>query len=414
MRSIKYRSLVVVTALTTTAITLASGCAETSIEVGTFLDNDAGPQPPSFTPVDAGSNAEASTQRPLDLCISTTCPAPYDTCGDGYRCNTNVSNDSKNCGACGNECPAEFGYLNMTSTCVNGMCEPVCAKQLRYMQPAWNFGDCNKVLEDGCEINLSTDPNNCGACGNRCADGVICVDGKCGLEPGQMICNDQVIDVRSDNFNCGSCWNYCEPPLDAPELPPNMEYGCVNGQCGQPRCYDDGFGTAWTDCDNNLEKNGCEVYVGQYNGGGEFDPNNCGTCGKKCTGDQFCAVVSGAGSASCVCENPQHTRCGSIETYNLGCYDLLNDIENCGTCFSKCTAYRANTTAACRKGLCEVECTPGWGDCDGNPNNGCETNLKVSDGHCGACGNRCDTQAGQPCVDGQCAVTECDAGAGPQ
>jgi hypothetical protein len=27
------------------------------------------------------------------------------------------------------------------------------------------FGDCNGKPEDGCEVNLMTDPNNCGACG---------------------------------------------------------------------------------------------------------------------------------------------------------------------------------------------------------------------------------------------------------
>lgn len=413
MRPIKFRPLVAATAFTASAIALSSGCAETSIEVGTFIDGDAGSPPPSFTPVDAGSDGETSTQRPLALCIATTCPAPYETCGDGYRCNTNLSNDSKNCGACGKECPVGFGYLNMTSACVNGTCEPTCVKQLAGGK-FWNFADCNGVLEDGCEINTSTDPNNCGGCGLECAAGVPCVDGKCGLDPGRMLCNGEIIDVRSDNYNCGACGNICTTPTDAAAPPPNMEYGCVNGQCGQLRCSDDGFGTVWADCDNDLEKNGCEVFVGQYDWGEGFDPNNCGKCGKKCTGDQICAVALGDNGASCTCENPQHTRCGSTDTYNLGCYDLLNDLENCGTCFNKCTAYRKNTTASCRKGLCEVECAPGWGDCDDDPNNGCETNLKVSDGHCGACGNRCDTQAGQPCVDGQCAMQECDAGAGPQ
>ncbi len=401
----RYRSIFVVTMLTGSAVALASGCAETSIEVGTLVDQDAGPQPPSFTDPDSGSDADARAQEPVLLCIATACPAPFDTCGTGYRCSTNLSNDSNNCGECGKVCPDSFGYLNMTSTCVDGTCEPTCGKKLAGGK-FWNYADCNGVAEDGCEINISTDPNNCGACGNKCADGVECIEGKCGLPPGHALCWGEVIDVRNDDYNCGACDNWCEPPPGADELPDHMVYGCTNGECGQPKCKDD-FGDTWMDCDGN-PNNGCEVYVGWDSS--LADPNNCGACGKKCTGDQICAVRQLADRPSCTCENPQETRCGSTDTYDLGCFDLLNDPNNCGTCFNKCTAYARNTAASCRKGVCESGCLPGWGDCDGDPRNGCETNLMVSDGHCGACGNRCDTQAGQPCVEGQCAMTECDAG----
>jgi hypothetical protein len=406
----RYRPFLVVTTLTCSAIALASGCAETSIEVGTPMDFDAA-QPPSFTNVDSGTDADASVSRPVELCIATTCPAPFETCGNDYRCNTNLSNDPKNCGECGKECPVGFGYLNMTSACVNGTCEPTCVKELAGNGRAWNFADCNKVLEDGCEINTSTDPNNCGGCGNKCADGVACIDGKCGCEPGYMFCGGECVDVRSNDDHCGACNNACQTPPGADPEPPNMYYGCANSQCGQLKCWDF-WGDTWANCDGDL-KNGCEVYVGM--GGYPLDPDNCGKCGKKCTADQICAVPLGDAYPSCTCENPQHTRCGGLDTYGyVACHDLLNDPENCGTCFNKCASYAANTNGACRKGVCEIECSPGWGDCDDDPNNGCETNLKVSDGHCGACGNRCDTQAGQPCVDGQCAMQECDAGVQPQ
>ena len=402
----RYRSIFVVTMLTGCAVALASGCAETSIEVGTLVGQDAGAQPPSFTDLDSGSDSDARAGEPIQMCIATTCPAPFETCGTGYRCSTNLSNDPKNCGECGKVCPTEFGYRNLTSACVNGTCEPACAKTLA---PGgfWNHADCNGVLEDGCEINTSIDANNCGGCGNKCADGVPCVDGKCGCDPGFAFCDGQCIDVRNDDYNCGACGNICETPEDAGTPPDNMVYGCADKKCGL-KCID-AWGETWANCDNNLA-NGCEVYVGIDWNTMTGDPNNCGKCGKKCTADQVCADITGDDRPECACENPQHTQCGSVESYNLGCYDLLNDVENCGTCAKKCGAYAKNTTATCSKGLCEVECSPGWGDCDDDMRNGCETNLESSDGHCGACGNRCDTQAGQPCVDGQCAMTECDAG----
>ncbi|MCA9515332.1 MAG: Ig-like domain-containing protein, partial [Myxococcales bacterium] len=45
-------------------------------------------------------------------------------------------------------------------------------------------------------------------------------------------------------------------------------------------------------------------------------------------------------------------------------------------------------------------CPAGLGECDGNPANGCETNVLTSDDHCGACGNACGAAA--QCEAGDC------------
>ncbi|MFO0624533.1 MAG: hypothetical protein U0325_02875 [Polyangiales bacterium] len=37
-------------------------------------------------------------------------------------------------------------------------------------------------------------------------------------------------------------------------------------------------------------------------------------------------------------------------------------------------------------GRCENTCRPGFGECDGNDANGCESNLATSTSHCGGCG----------------------------
>ncbi len=388
---------------------LVFACA-TPIADDVVLGVRADASPPMFTTPDASTDAgEAGATPPSEtrgLCIATTCPWPYGSCIDGASCETNLSNDSNNCGACGNACPTSFPYRNMTSACVNGACQPQCKKQLGWGGEK-TFADCNGTIEDGCETNVSDDPNNCGTCGNKCADGVRCIDGKCGCGAGQTDCNGQCVDVKSDNDHCGVCGNKCAYPTDAGAPPPHMEYGCVNGQCGEPRCISYPWET-WANCNGDLF-DGCEVALR----GGPRDPKNCGACGNKCVGDQVCWDLTGDGVPECVCQ-PNETRCGSPETYDLGCYDLLTSVESCGACGHRCSADAEHTKSACKKGLCEIECEAGWADCDDNPNNGCETNIASSGANCGACGHRCDTQAGQPCIEGKCAMTECDTGIGPK
>jgi hypothetical protein len=56
-----------------------------------------------------------------------------------------------------------------------------------------------------------------------------------------------------------------------------------------------------------------------------------------------------------------------------------NDVANCGACGLACPG-AANATLTCAGGVC---------GCDGNPANGCETNLAIDVNNCGACGNVC-------------------------
>jgi len=79
--------------------------------------------------------------------------------------------------------------------------------------------------------------------------------------------------------------------------------------------------------------------------------------------------------------------------------DFDTNAGHCGKCGAACDLPHAR--AACRSGRCVPdECDAGWGDCDGRPVSGCETDLGASTTHCGACGNRC--RAGQECRSGVC------------
>jgi hypothetical protein len=185
--------------------------------------------------------------------------------------------------------------------------------------------------------SLATDPNNCGACGTVCGNGtdtVSCVGGVCtfaGCDPGFANCDGNAANgcetnVTNDPNNCGACADACVTTNGTP--------ACVGSACTIASC-NQGFGN----CDGNAA-DGCEANLSN-------DPNNCGVCGKVCTGP--------------------------------------------------------NGTETCASGACKVAvCNAGFGDCDGNPANGCEVNLTNNPNNCGQCGNVCS---------GGCISSSCCGGA---
>lgn len=70
------------------------------------------------------------------------------------------------------------------------------------------------------------------------------------------------------------------------------------------------------------------------------------------------------------------------------CETHLDAVSTCGTSCKNVVACKAThaTAPACVNGKCSFTCSPGYGDCDGDGTNGCETNLDAAE-TCGAtCG----------------------------
>jgi hypothetical protein len=238
---------------------------------------------------------------------------------------------------------------------------------------------------------------------------------------GETVCDDACVDTMSDSAHCGECNNACRIEHAIP--------ACVEGNCVLDSC-EDGF----RDCDAD-PANGCEIDTG-------LDEKNCGDCGNECapgeicSGDGVCTLVCPPNQVACSgdCIDPKTERrfCGAsadclgenqgrtcapgeycadgvcstmcpLELCGDLCIDTRFDPRHCGKCNARCELDDAN--AACVDGKCVIAaCREGFGDCDGDPLNGCETDIHASQRHCGSCGNAC--QAGEVCNElGVCKLT---------
>ncbi len=301
------------------------------------------------------------------------CPAGYADCnGDpSDGCETHIESDPGHCGACGIACTSPPGGAVQ---CVNGAC------QMQTCGCPVGRGDCNHDCADGCEIDLTSDVNNCGFCGNACKlpnATAACVKGKCTIaacDKGFADCDKFPTDgceknLETDQENCGSCGNVCSTAGNAT---------CDHGMCSFMCCDQKGFANCNGNCNNCVD-------LGN-------DPDNCGFCGNVCSVKNGTAACVNGQCAIGAC-NAGFADCD--QKYPDGCETSLSTQANCGACGNACVC------GTCISGKCSVAaCSAGFADCDGNPATCCETNLMTDAKNCGGCGHAC--AAGHSCVAGGC------------
>src|SRR5262249_55257177 len=83
------------------------------------------------------------------------------------------------------------------------------------------------------------------------------------------------------------------------------------------------------------------------------------------------------------------------------CVSTMDPAFGCATPLCNACLGGHNATPACADGgVCRLKCNPGWGDCNGDPRDGCEQELLTDHNNCGACNMRC---ASGICINGMCA-----------
>lgn len=247
----------------------------------------------------------------------------------------NVLSDPNNCGSCGNACLP-------SQVCSVGRCMAGCTARQT---------DCNRSC-----VDLSTDSMNCGMCGHACPNNLVCAAGSCGCTTisgsshGLTECSMECVNLDSDRRNCGSCSHECLTTC------PSRAWTCDSQgiHCGP----------AGTGCGGTVDCGGCPTMGDTCGGGGV--PGTCGhggtcrrltcsdlgvTCGSYgdgCGGTIDCGGCTlpdtcGGGGINGQCGRPVCSHmtcmdmCPSGTTFCDGvCFDLSNDASNCGGCGISC------------------------------------------------------------------------------
>ncbi len=157
-------------------------------------------------------------------------------------------------------------------------------------------------------------------------------------------------------------------------------------------CYrvDCSQGTA--DC-NGVAADACEVNTNS--------PNNCGGCGNVCPPLPHASVDCPVGACAIgACDQGFGNCDGDAQN---GCEASLTTNVDCGACGVPCAF--PNAASSCAAGSCAlVACNPGFANCDGDAQNGCEPSPCADGGHC-VVGADC---AGGVCQAGVCAASACN------
>jgi hypothetical protein len=258
--------------------------------------------------------------------------------------------------------------------------------------------DCDEAELDhhvtGCEVNVLTEVQHCGACGNDCLakdpeKNWECVDGVCQVsicESCHANCSgDGTTCIALDTVqDCGGCGKVCNLANAVAKCTIKDSPAC--GACEIDTCSP----THYANCDL-VAGNGCEIDTNE-------DDAHCGGCGTKCT------WAPASGTPKCIngkCDFFCNvgSKCGGGTSGS--CVNLTNDNNNCGTCGTVCTGGRVCQNSACVCPTGQTFCGSTCQDCSGGKI--CQSGTCQCPTGQTFCGSTCqDCSGGKSCQSGVC------------
>ncbi len=428
MTTTRWTGAIVAAALCT--VVVATGCNEVPYCIGDCTDAgaDTGLDPASDSAGDASDtgmdgDGPSDTFTEVDTTTDTSTDVPADgepvcdpVCEGGQVCCqdtegpvcVDTSSHLNHCGECGNRCQLPNAY----NACEDGVCSVAscdvnfldCREDDPLIPATWGCetvcfatspadavcdhidNDCDCVADE--DVDLVTDPDNCGQCGERCR--FAAAEDLCESSDGTPAGAECVMGPCEDGY-----WDENESDLDG------CEYECsacetAEGSCGAPPatcCTASGDETCNgidDDCDGDID---------------EGDPQSGGTCGTdvgECaTGTLHCD----GGALACQGDTgPTQETCNGLDD---DC-DGPADEPDAGSTYlpdenQVCNDSGLGSVGDCEYGL--TECNAGTLDCVGDVGPVAE----ICDGHDNDCDGTPDDglPAGAPCGTD---VGECDFG----
>jgi len=200
---------------------------------------------------DNGCCSDGSLGEPAQLCCRSGCADPQTdsnncghcgiACGAGQTCCggvcTNLNTDNSNCGTCGNVCGPGLTCCNGTCTNIltdssncNG-CGQVCPAGATCQEGQCICQSGDPPCGGGCCPELSYCCNNNLCCRDTedCCGTVCCSDGSSG-GPAENCCNGTCVNLDTDANNCGACGNQCQPDCAGGTAL------CTGGVCNSEYC----------------------------------------------------------------------------------------------------------------------------------------------------------------------------------
>ena len=272
------------------------------------------------------ADGDADADNPCMICDSEQDEHAYVPVEDGVSCGEN------------RVCEAEEEETASACVCAEG------------------YQDC-----DGDCVDVRSNAQHCGQCGNACEDDDFCVDGSCEAECPEELdeCDGQCVDTDSDADHCGGCGE-----------------GCDEVEGGQAQC--DGGECSYS-CDSD-DHDPCELSAASDGSEGadtkrvcvdtDASIDHCGECNNECElvegGESECI----GGSCEQSCAIADQTPCQLSVQPRYECVDIGSDIDHCSECGDACDEGEICEPEGVGIGECD-ECSPG-DDGDAPPDDQCQ------------------------------------------